>query len=125
MLEQGNSIDPDVVTRVRSRIRPGERVILILDSKHTKDHVLGELRAYAPLVSVGSYAIAMDGAMERFAGLEFTGGDWEWNNPHRAAVEYVRENPDFVLEKPGYVFNEGKVRRRLSYCLDGLLKRVK
>lgn len=55
-----SSIAPETVDRVRAMVAPDDRVMLILDSLHNRDHVLAELRAYAPLVTPGCYAIAED-----------------------------------------------------------------
>jgi cephalosporin hydroxylase len=49
-----------VVDQVRARAESAERVIVILDSDHTKEHVLGEIHAYAPLVTLGSVLIVED-----------------------------------------------------------------
>src|ERR1700754_2534842 len=68
-LIEGGSTDVEVVQRVSSLIKPGEKVIVFLDSNHTKEHVLGELNAYAPLVGKGSYIVAMDGIMSRLSEL--------------------------------------------------------
>ncbi len=69
-LVEGDSVDPAVVAEVASRIGPDDTVLVILDSHHAREHVLAELEAYAPLVSPGSYAVAMDGYfMELAAGL--------------------------------------------------------
>ena len=62
-LIEGSSVDPAVVEDVRGRIRPDERVMVVLDSDHSKRHVLAELEAYHGLVSDGSYIVATDGAM--------------------------------------------------------------
>src|SRR4051812_32070381 len=52
-LIEGSSIDPGVVADVAGQIRPDETVIVLLDSNHTKDHVLAELHAYAPIITPG------------------------------------------------------------------------
>src|SRR6202041_1198377 len=52
-LLEGSSTNPDVVKQVRAAIRPKEVVLVLLDSCHSKDHVLEELQAYSPLVSKG------------------------------------------------------------------------
>ena len=52
-LIEGDSTTPDTVSRVREQIMPGDRVIVVLDSNHTRKHVLNELNAYAPFVSPG------------------------------------------------------------------------
>lgn len=56
----GSSVAPETIERVREHIRPGERVMVVLDSDHSASHVLEELRAYGPLVSRGCYMVAED-----------------------------------------------------------------
>ncbi len=124
-LIEGDSIDQGVVAQVKSLVRPGETVLVMLDSCHTKEHVLAELKAYAPLVSVGSYIVAADGIMGQIAGAPRTGPDWSWNNPQEAAKEFVRANPDFTIEEPAFLFNEGAVRDRVTYWPRGFVKRVR
>ncbi len=123
-LVEGGSTDAAVVAKIREQIRPGERVMVLLDSNHTKQHVLEELRAYAPLVSVGSYVVAMDGIMGQVAGAPRTAPDWSWNNPSEAALEFVREDPRFRIEEPAFVFNEGGVRERVTYWPNGYIRRI-
>jgi cephalosporin hydroxylase len=55
----GNSVDPAIVAEIEKRVR-GKKVLVILDSDHRKQHVLAELKAFAPLVSKGSYVIVQD-----------------------------------------------------------------
>lgn len=50
---EGSSVDTAVVASVKELIRPGEKVLVILDSNHTREHVLAELRAYADMVEIG------------------------------------------------------------------------
>ncbi|MSU47590.1 MAG: cephalosporin hydroxylase [Opitutus sp.] len=57
---QGSSTDADVVRRVAGFVRPGERVMVVLDSDHSCAHVARELELYHPLVSVGCYLIVED-----------------------------------------------------------------
>jgi cephalosporin hydroxylase len=124
-LVEGSSTDPGTVAQVRDLLGPDQRVMLVLDSNHSKDHVLAELRAYAPFVSVGSYAVAADGIMAQVAGGPRTGPDWSWNNPREAAEAFVRENPDFAIEEPAFLFNEGAVRHPVTYFPNGYLRRVR
>jgi cephalosporin hydroxylase len=56
----GSSTSAAVMAEVRRRIGPGERVMVILDSDHRRDHVLDELQAYHALVSPGCYLIVED-----------------------------------------------------------------
>jgi cephalosporin hydroxylase len=60
-LVDGSSVDANTLAAVRAQIRTGEKAMVVLDSNHTRDHVLAELRAYAPLVTTGSYIVVCDG----------------------------------------------------------------
>jgi cephalosporin hydroxylase len=123
-LIEGSSTDPAVVDRVRSLVKPGERVLVLLDSNHSRGHVLAELEAYAPLVSVRSYIVATDGVMEDLAGLPGVPPDWAWDNPQEAAREFARRDPRFRLEDPPVPFNEGAITDRVTYWPSAYLKRV-
>ena len=56
----GSSTDPKVVAKVHELAKGKKSVLVLLDSLHSKEHVAGELAAYAPLVTVGSYVIVQD-----------------------------------------------------------------
>lgn len=122
-LVEGSSVEPAVVEQVGAQVRPGETTLVLLDSCHTKEHVLAELRAYAPLVSRDSYVVAMDGIMEEVAGAPRTQSDWTWNNPRQAALEFVAANPEFAIEEPPFLFNEGAVTRRVTYWPSAFIRR--
>jgi len=59
----GSSTDPDIVSRIAERVR-GSKVMVTLDSDHSKRHVLQELLSYGPLVSPGSYIVVEDTNMD-------------------------------------------------------------
>ncbi len=122
-LIEGSSVDAETVAAVGSMVHPGERVLVILDSNHTKQHVLAELHAYSPLVSVGSYIVAADGIMQNLVGAARSSQDWAWNNPRAAAEDFVRSNVQFVIEEPEFPFNEGTVTDRVTYWPSGFLRR--
>ncbi len=60
VLIEGGSVDEDTLTRVRAEIPPGARVMVVLDSDHSRSHVLAECRAYGPLVTPGCYMVVAD-----------------------------------------------------------------
>lgn len=124
-LIEGSSVDPKVIEMVKAQVNPGEKNLVLLDSCHTKEHVLAELRAYSPLVSRGSYVVAMDGIMEEVAGAPRTHADWSWNNPRQAALEFVRSNPEFIIEEPAFLFNESNIAERVTYWPSAFIKRVR
>lgn len=112
---EGSSIDPIIVSQVKAMIQPSDVVLVLLDSNHTKAHVLAELEAYAPLVTKGSYIVATDGIMGDLVGAPRSSDDWAWNNPRNAAQEFVAKNPGFSIENPPIPFNEGLITEPVTY----------
>ena len=97
----------------------------MLDSCHTKEHVLKELNAYCKFVSKGSYIVAADGIMESLAGAPRSNADWTWNNPRQAALAFVESHPDFRIEEPAFAFNEGNVSERVTYWPSAFIRRIR
>lgn len=124
-LIEGNAIAEPVVEQVKSLVNEGEKVLVILDSNHTKQHVLRELELYSPLVSVDSYIVATDGIMEMLAEIPGIRGDWAWDNPKAAAEEFVRHHPGFAIEEPAFPFNESAVTDRITYWPSAYIRRLK
>ena len=125
-LVEGDSVGPVTVADVAGRIVPGETVLVILDSGHSRDHVLAELEAYSPLVSPGSYVIAMDGRiMELAVGLARSEPDWDVNNPKAAVAEFVRRHPDFVVEELAFAFDESLGSRPITCFAGGVVRRLR
>ncbi|MCW2992097.1 MAG: putative cephalosporin hydroxylase [Solirubrobacterales bacterium] len=124
-LVEGDSVAPDVVAAVSARVGAGETVLVVLDSDHSHDHVLAELEAYAPLVTPGSYVVAMDGyMMAQAVGLPRGAEDWAANNPNTAVADFVRDNAGFVVETPAFAFDESLIERPVSYSAGGFVRRV-
>jgi len=123
-LIEGSSTAPEVLDSVKALIKPGEKVLVVLDSNHTKQHVLDELRAYGELIEVGSYVVATDGIMAQVKGGPRTAEDWDWNNPQTAVHAFVAEDARFIVEEPKWPFNEGAVTERVTYWPDAFVKRI-
>jgi cephalosporin hydroxylase len=60
LLIEGSSTDPVIVGKVRTQIPDGASVMVVLDSDHSRDHVLAELRSYGPMVTEGCYIVVAD-----------------------------------------------------------------
>jgi cephalosporin hydroxylase len=56
----GSSTDPQTFAQVTAQIRGDERVMVVLDSDHSRDHVKRELELYSPLVSKECYLVVED-----------------------------------------------------------------
>lgn len=96
---EGSSVDPAVVTQVRQIAARFTRVMVLLDSNHTHDHVLSELEAYAPLVSSGSYCIVFDTIIEDLPDGSYQDRAWcRGNNPKTAVWKYLESNNNFEID---------------------------
>lgn len=122
-LVEGSSVAPDIVQQVAGLIHPDDRVMVVLDSNHSKGHVLAELEAYGPLVSPGSYIVATDGIMHWLGNAPRTEPDWDWNNPKNAAEEFLGNHPEFINAPLQFPFNEGNVSEPVTYWPGAWLKR--
>lgn len=117
---QGSSISPETVGQVCAVATNYSRVLVCLDSNHTHEHVLAELQAYAPLVSVGSYCVVFDTVVEDMPKEMFPDRPWgPGNNPKTAVWEYLKNHPEFEIDK--------SIDHKLLITVapDGYLKRLK
>ena len=122
-LIEGDSTLNSVFEKVKNIISQGEKILVILDSNHSKEHVLKELNLYGSLVSAGSYIVACDGVMKQVKGGSRTHEDWEWDNPLTAINEFLKSNKNFIIEEPKWPFNEGVITERVTYWPNAFLKK--
>lgn len=122
-LIEGDSVHPDVVSQVLAQVKQDEKVLVILDSNHTKEHVLAELRAYACLVSEGSWIVACDGIMGVLEGAPRSAPGWAEDNPVTAVTQFLAENAEFELAEPEWLFNEGLTTERVTYWPKAFVRR--
>jgi cephalosporin hydroxylase len=109
---KGSSTDPNIVAKVAKRVN-GHKAVVILDSDHSKNHVLNELNAYAPLVNVGSYLIVQDTNLNGHPVKKDFGP-----GPMEAIEEFLATNKQFESDLS---------RERLLFTMHpkGYLKRIK
>ena len=89
---QGSSIDESIVEQVKHKAKSAKKVLVCLDSNHTHDHVLQELRHYARMVSINSYIIVFDTVVEDLPSSLIKDRPWsKGNNPKTAVFEYLKE----------------------------------
>jgi cephalosporin hydroxylase len=122
-LVEGSSTDTLVLDTVRAVIGDAAKVIVILDSNHSYAHVAAELRAYAPLITLGSYLVVQDGVMALLADVPGGQPDWTDNNPAAAARDFLSEHAEFVQSRPPHPFDESRLERDATYWTDGWLRR--
>ena len=120
-LIEGSSLSEEVVNQVKEITAKKKKVLVCLDSNHTHEHVLEELKLYAPLTTVGSYCVVFDTVVEDMP------SNWDWgvrpwgvgNNPKTAVFEYLKTHDEFVIDKAV----DSKLL--ISVAPDGYLKKVK
>lgn len=116
---QGSSIDPAIIAEVAKRAE-GRRTLVVLDSNHTHEHVLEELRAYAPLTSVGSYCVVFDTVVEDLPPGLYPERPWDvGNNPKTAVNAYLAQTSDFEID--GAV----DAKTLISVAPGGYLRRIR
>lgn len=99
-LIEGSSVDPAIVAEVVREISGKQRVMVILDSNHTLDHVQRELELYSPLVSKGCYLIVFDTLLEDMPADLQGGRPWgPGNGPKTAVHRFLQGNKDFEIDK--------------------------
>lgn len=123
-LIEGSSTAPEIVAQVRALVKPGETVLVILDSNHTYAHVADELQVYAGIVTPGSYIVATDGIMYDLADVPRGQAEWATDNPTWAARDFAAKHPEFVIEQPGWPFNESQLDQNITHWPGAWLKRL-
>ena len=97
---QGSSIAPDIVDQVKKIAAEYRTVLVCLDSNHTHEHVLAELKAYGPLVTKGSYCVVFDTIVEDLPPELFPDRPWgPGDNPKTAVWEFLKSHPEFQIDK--------------------------
>jgi len=116
---QGSSVSADIVNQVAEVASNFKTVMVILDSLHTHDHVLNELRLYSKFVSVGSYVILPDTFIEFFPRGYYADRPWDvGNNPYTAMKQFLEEAKEFEVDR------EVSDKALISEAVDGYLKRL-
>ena len=90
----GSSTSNAVIEKVKSLVRQGDRVMVVLDSDHHKEHVLNELRLYSPLVTVGCYLVVEDTSWRVWPPPGQT-----YPNPMDAVEEFLKTNHEFTQDR--------------------------
>lgn len=118
-LMQGSSTDPALLAHVHA-MAAGKKVLVVLDSNHTHEHVLAEMQAYAPLVSIDSYCVVYDTVIEDLPPGLYPDRPWDvGNNPKTAVHEYLRQDDRFEID------HDIETKIQITVAPDGYLRRVR
>lgn len=107
----GSSTDPKIVETMKSRVKPGEKVLVILDSDHSQKHVFDELKVWSPMVTPGSYVIVEDSNINGHP-----------VNRQHGPGPYEAIN-DFLALKPPFSIDDTKHKYHVTFNPNGYLKR--
>lgn len=108
----GSSVDPKIVNRVK-QIVGRKKALVVLDSDHTKNHVLKEMEIYSGFVPKGGYMVVEDTNINNNP-VDPTFGP----GPMEAVMEFLKNRDDFIIDK-------SRERLMLTFFPNGFLKRVK
>lgn len=109
---QGSSSDPELIHSILDS-HPSETRLIILDSDHSKQHVLAEMNLLASYVSIGSYMIVEDTNINGHPVLpSFGEGGFE-------AVE------DFLNYHQNFEIDQTREKFLMTFNPRGYLKRVR
>jgi len=117
---QGSSISDEVISKVEVLVQGKFNILVTLDSNHTHDHVLEELKLYSRYVSKGSYLVVFDTIVEDLPDESIKDRPWHaGNNPKTAVYSFLKNHDEFEIDR--------QINNKLliSVAPDGYLKRVK
>ena len=118
---QGSAIDPVIVDEARKHTEGKQVVLVVLDSNHTHEHVLAELKFYAPFVSLNSYIVVYDTIVEKLPQNYLPGLIRPWgigDNPMTAVTSFLAQQSGFEID---HSINN---KLLISVAPDGYIKRI-
>lgn len=115
---EGSSVDSKTVESLKNFIKKDKSIAVMLDSNHSKEHVLKELEIYSKIVTIGSYLIVQDGAQEWVSDIPRGKPEWKEDNPLVAIEEFLKNNDNYIID-------EKYTRLGITQSPSGYLKRIK
>ena len=117
-LIEGSSISEEKIEKIRKMVPKDSKVIICLDSNHTKDHVLKELKLYNRFVNLGSYIVIFDTNTSKLVELGVCEKSYINNGLKEAVEDFLKVNDNFKIDK---YYN----KLYISYSPNGYLERVR
>ena len=97
-LIEGSSIANEIVSQVNGMVKNSEKIMVVLDSNHTREHVYQEMCKYAPIVSDDSYLVVMDGTQAMVADIPRGKKEWAEDNPLKAIEKFLEINSEWEID---------------------------
>lgn len=119
-LFETSSDDLDTIQKIKKIVNK-KKVIIILDSNHSHNHVLNELNLYSEIIKKNGYLIAMDTTTEfvKKKHINRNRNFSKGNNPFTAVNEFLKKNKNFKID----FYYENK--SFITGCFNGFLKKIK
>ncbi|MCL5432578.1 MAG: cephalosporin hydroxylase family protein [Patescibacteria group bacterium] len=118
VLIEGSSIDNKIAEKVKKYIKKKDKVLVILDSDHTRKHVLKELEIYNKFVTKGSYIIVEDTIMPQVANYKHAKNHYKTDNAKMAVDIFLENNSKFKIdrtwEKLGFTYFPGGFLKKIA-----------
>jgi len=111
----GSSISPEIIEKVKELVKDKKRVMVILDSDHSKDNVLKELELYHGFVTKDSYLVVEDSNLN---GHPVYSGFGQGLGPMEALEEFLPKHPEYAVDKT-------KEKFLMSFNPNGYMKKIK
>ena len=119
-LIEGSSIGEDVLKKVTTVAKKKKRIMVVLDSNHSEEHVFNELNLYSKFVSKNSYIVLPDTYIEFLPKNTFKNRPWnKGNNPYTALKKFLKTNKSFEIDD----FISAKAL--ITEAFSGYIKRIK
>lgn len=109
----GSALASEIMNRFKEEAAKAKTVLVILDDDHSRDHVYQEMKAYAGLVTVGSYLLVEDSNVNGHPVYPEHGP-----GPFEAIERFMQEERNFIIDK-------SKEKYYVTFNPNGYLKRVK
>ena len=98
-LIEGSSIDQKIISKIYKLTSASQKVVVILDSNHSQEHVSEELRAYSKIVTPKSYIVVHDGAQAWVSDIPSGKKEWKDNHPLNSINNFLENNPQFSIDE--------------------------
>lgn len=102
-LIEGSSIDPATIAKVRQQVGDAQNVMVVLDSDHSREHVLQECKIYGSMVTRGCYLVVADTLVghvtEDMAPKKRSKIWFKGNEPLSALQDYLKETDRFEVDQ--------------------------
>ena len=98
-LIEGSSTSDETINKIKTIVGNSKKIIVVLDSYHTHEHVLKELEIYSQFIGKGFYLVCGDTIVEYIPEQKHRSRPWgPGNNPATAVKEFTSKEKRFVVD---------------------------